>query len=260
MRDAGGQIFHFVLKDDPAYDASAAYDMPPLEEVVTTDGKRVRTWDISNQIQLKPGTPANPTKDTPAFMELTDEGSLEFLEVSQTFKKAVFHGKVLKGAYVLARESASTEFWEFQRSAGPQLSKRAEYPVYLVKADKVRHWVFGIVMEPLERDTQGHFITESEITDALEFYALNSMLYDYEHQFVLPPKDAVPVMLFQAPADMEWPVGDSFYAIRKGSWVQVTKVLNPKLWTLIEKGEVNAYSIRGWGRVGDERPIPKEFA
>lgn len=368
----------FLLKDDPRGDRSvsafqlAGADHPKL---TLADGRTLDAFALVGRVALKPepGKPdaANPTKDTPAWVETLARGPFRVLEDSPDFKKFEFAGRGFRGLYTLRREAPGSEFWQFDPSAGPELSKAgpstgankvklppagereaeefvpalpaptdlgygttavptprvqlapggnhggtpssapqavekpdqvppaaveaekqvqalldlahafgyeivdprtgkpvtagspdSEGPegaepvtktVRLFKADRLQQIVYGVVMEPDEVDTQGHFATAADISDACHYYATNWLLIDEEHARVVPRTEAVPVELFIAPVDIEWPIDDqgNVEVVRQGSWVQATKILSPALWQKYESGELNAYSIRGWGRIKD---------
>lgn len=71
-----------------------------------------RLWTIVNP-------DANPTKNTPAYSVLIDDGKAEVLEDSDLFKKVRFKGKNLKGIYTYIREDPKTDIWVMEKSGLP---------------------------------------------------------------------------------------------------------------------------------------------
>jgi len=71
-----------------------------------------RLWTIVNK-------DANPTKNTPAYTVLIDDGEAEVLEDSDLFKKVRFKGKNLKGIYIFMREDPKTDIWVMAKSGLP---------------------------------------------------------------------------------------------------------------------------------------------
>lgn len=69
--------------------------------------------------EIKPGEPGNPTKNTPAWIEMTDRGRALILESNESFVKANFRGKSLKGLFVFARQEPGSTAWNFEKSELP---------------------------------------------------------------------------------------------------------------------------------------------
>lgn len=108
------KIWHLVLKNNPLGSQSVmGYEKPCTDLSSMEKGKK-------GVEELEPGTPWNPTKDTPAFIEALDFGSCTILEDSDTFKKVEFHGQELKGLYAFTREAPESDFWIMSRSDLPK--------------------------------------------------------------------------------------------------------------------------------------------
>lgn len=119
------------------------------------------------------------------------------------------------------------------------------WEVEIIKADKKRHTITSVVMQPDKRDAQKDTVTEEDIADAIEGYMMNARgAIDLLHKEILPPTKAVLVQIWQSPVAFEI----EGRPIKKGAWLQSTKILDMELWSRIEKGEINAYSIKGWGK------------
>ena len=68
--------------------------------------------------------PWNPTKDTPAWIERIDHGSVQILESSSDLLKIKFIGK-LKGTWLLTREEPGSKWWIVRRvKEGPEVEKK----------------------------------------------------------------------------------------------------------------------------------------
>jgi len=70
--------------------------------------------------EIKPGEKGNPTKNTPAWIEMLDRGRALILESNESFVKVNFHGKSLKGLYVFARQEPTSNMWTFEHSEVPE--------------------------------------------------------------------------------------------------------------------------------------------
>ena len=68
----------------------------------------------------KPGEPGfnpwNPTKETPAWVELIDHGDIEALERTPNLIRVQFKGGEMKGTWLLAREEPGSKFWHTRRT------------------------------------------------------------------------------------------------------------------------------------------------
>lgn len=127
----------------------------------------------------------------------------------------------------------------------------------LVKADVKRRIVYGVVLKPRlspkgepvgDADTQGHRARAEEIEKAAHDFMKRSRQHDAHHRDVLPLEKACPVESYLAPQDL---VLDG-KSIPAGSWVMAVHVPDDELWAEVESGEINAFSIRGWGK---SRPV-----
>jgi len=64
---------------------------------------------------IKPGTPGNPTKATPAYIETLDTFSVDISEVTDVYMKMVFEGKKLKGTYIARKPEESMNLWRIEK-------------------------------------------------------------------------------------------------------------------------------------------------
>ena len=105
-----------------------------------------------------------------------------------------------------------------------------------------RGLVYGLVYEPLVKDTDGEFATAEEIETAAHNYLPAAMLnIQHDENQTLKNADSVVVESYIAPCDFT--LGDD--KVTKGSWVLVTKVFNEELRDQIRKGEITGYSMEG---------------
>ena len=120
LRISDDEIWHLVLKDNPLKGPVVGYEKPCSKDAVfiTTEGKRVPVMELDRRISLKPGTDANPTKATPAYIEPVDGGTCIVLDESEGWKKIEFRGKKLKGVYTFRKEP-EMPFWQMERSEVP---------------------------------------------------------------------------------------------------------------------------------------------
>ena len=99
--------YDLVLPDDVLENASTSVYMAKFSE---------ERWKAEGEVPA--GSALNPTKKTPSSIEVLDRGSVELLEDSPEFKKLLFSGKKLKGAWTVRKRKGST-LWSMSRSQGP---------------------------------------------------------------------------------------------------------------------------------------------
>jgi len=130
---------------------------------------------------------------------------------------------------------------------------------YLVmKKDDMRHLVYGIVLEPNVVDCQGDYESEESIEGAAHAYLIKMWgikeraMIGSEHE--VPVAKAIPVQSYIAPVDFYYEGCEQIeeYLVRKGSWVLVTLVEDPKEFNKVKTGEYSGYSMQG---VGFRRPV-----
>jgi len=132
-----------------------------------------------------------------------------------------------------------------EKHSGGESGDKSEkaWEVSLIKSD-TKHLVYGVVLAPNETDSQNDTIDEAEIEHAAHGFMRKSQTMDLNHDSILPQDHARPVESYLAPVDFEID-GEM---IKKGSWVMVTYIPDDEIWKQIEGGDIQAYSIRGWGK------------
>jgi len=132
IREAPDKFWHLVLEEDPldSPEGVSGYEKEMSgKPVETPKGKRLDAMEIKpgERVDLKPGTEANPTKETPAWLETLDAGNCETMDEGNGWRKIRFDGKKLKGAWFFRQEEGNN-FWLMSQSGGPKVSKAAFPP------------------------------------------------------------------------------------------------------------------------------------
>ena len=129
-----------------------------------------------------------------------------------------------------------------------------EYKVKIAKVDEgERQLSYGVVLRADVEDRQGHTVPAEEVEKAAHKWMARSRHYDYQHVFDLDPGDAEVVESFIAPVDMF--VVDEKPMVVKGDWVVVTHYKDKNLWERVKKGDIQAYSIRGFGIIEETNEV-----
>lgn len=115
--------------------------------------------------------------------------------------------------------------------------------VQIVKADRKRHLVCGVVLEPETVDLQNDIISAEEIEQAAHKFLAEYRQIGDSHERTA---DATVVESYLAPMELNL----NGQTIKPGSWVMVTKIHNVDLWDKIESGEYQSYSIGGYANSG----------
>ena len=149
-----------------------------------------------------------------------------------------------------------TSFWQCYREAEkymkskPPLNsnklRKAEMMLKIVKADKRKQIVGGIIYEPFVEDTQGDWTTPDEIEKAMhgfmERYSRDPKRIKIEHE---GKKYYFPILeCFQPEVDT---IKDG-KKIPAGAWWILIKVKDKNIWDAIERGELTGFSMGGKAR------------
>lgn len=116
--------------------------------------------------------------------------------------------------------------------------------VPILKADKYKQIVYGVILEPGSVDGQDDWMEPEEIEKAAHRYLLNSRVIGSEHS---NPIHARPVESFIAPQDFEANGQYGPQAVKKGSWVLGAYIEDPKEWQKVLDGEYTGFSVGGMG-------------
>ena len=121
---------------------------------------------------------------------------------------------------------------------------KANFQTYgrILKADAEKHYVTGIVYEPMVEDTDGNYMTEDEIMKAAHWFMKNAGDADIQHCFEKAEGVEV-VESYVAKSDMEI----EGQPIKKGTWLMTMEVTNDEVWDAIEKGDITGFSMGGKG-------------
>ncbi len=121
---------------------------------------------------------------------------------------------------------------------------KAEFRTYgrILKADIEKHFVTGVVYEPMVEDTDGNYMTEEEITKAAHWFMKNAGDADIQHCFEKAEGVEV-VESYVAKCDMEI----EGQPVKKGTWLMTMEVTDTNVWERIEKGEITGFSMGGKG-------------
>lgn len=114
-------------------------------------------------------------------------------------------------------------------------------PIY--KADSAQQKVWAVVLEPYTVDAQGDWETPDEIEKACHAWMENWQAHNIRHKGDVN-KDIRTVECYIAPTDFAL----GAQPVRKGSWVMGVHILDGDVWQQVEKGELNGFSIEGYGR------------
>jgi hypothetical protein len=123
-----GESWHLQLQSDPLKGETAGTVVKGEDKVTDTDGKTTDVFDLKRgqSVDLKPGSKLNPTKETPAALEVVDAGTAQALAVDKATRKYDFSGESLKGGYFFRAEDEKEPggFWLMSRSSGPETKEQ----------------------------------------------------------------------------------------------------------------------------------------
>lgn len=110
-----------------------------------------------------------------------------------------------------------------------------------------KHYLTGIVYEPMVADAHDNYMTADEIQKACHWFSKNGNKVDIQHCFV--KKEGLEVVEnYIAPCDME--IGG--VAIKKGTWLMTVECTDDEVWKSVENGDITGFSMGGIGDYADE--------
>lgn len=112
--------------------------------------------------------------------------------------------------------------------------------------DDAKRIVYGVVMQPGVRDSQGDVVCCEEIEQAAHRFLAESRKHDVQH--AEEQVDVVPVESFIAPMDMPF----AGRPVLKGSWVMAVHVPDEEIWQQVVKDELTGFSIGGTAERAEE--------
>lgn len=112
----------------------------------------------------------------------------------------------------------------------------------IVSKDEEQRTVLGIVLEPDVVDAQSETISAIEIEDSAHGWLANSQHVGFMHTELID-KEIEIYESYVAPVDFE--IND--FKIKKGTWLVMAHVVNDKLWGAVKDGQINGFSVGGYG-------------
>jgi len=113
-------LFHLVLERNPLEESEVSgYEKPSEDREAMARGKD-GPEELKPSGDAKPREPGfnpwNPTKETPAWVEMIDHGNVEVLERTPNLIRVQFKDGEMKGTWLLVREEPGSKFWVMRRT------------------------------------------------------------------------------------------------------------------------------------------------
>lgn len=104
-----GPLMNWILNDDiRAVDETIATLEFCKERDFMTKGEKGPEY-------IPPGRPGNPTKDTPAYIQILDKGTVRFMTITDEFVIMQIRMKDLRGHYLVVRRDPRLNLWDFRK-------------------------------------------------------------------------------------------------------------------------------------------------
>jgi len=154
-------------------------------------------------------------------------------------------------------KNTTDELIEKQDCVGQDLPGKSESLVVPIsKADSEKQIVYGIVLDPYQIDSQDDWVPPRAIEETAHRWLAESRVIGLDHSdkanafpvesymVPYPPGEYDKAMANEPHKAYTMPFGDD--VVHSGSWVLGTK-LGDSEWSKVKEGELNAYSIGGYG-------------
>lgn len=113
----------------------------------------------------------------------------------------------------------------------------------ILKSEDDKQIVYGVVMEPMENDTDDNWTTADQIESAAHLFMKSFRQIDTEHN--RENIDATPVENWIQHEDTI--IGGQ--TVKAGSWVMGVKIEDPEQWASVKAGEYSGFSIDATTRI-----------
>jgi hypothetical protein len=137
-----------------------------------------------------------------------------------------------------------------------RVEKYAEVPI--LKVDRVKRVVYGVVLDPYSVDSQGDWVPPADVEETAHGWMARSRVIGLQHG---KKANAVPVESWLVPYPTEEDYRKAMEGkphriyrmklgsdrVHSGAWILGTKILDDGLWKDIEEGRLQSYSIGGFG-------------
>ena len=135
--------------------------------------------------------------------------------------------------------------------------EQAKKAVNIYKADKAKRIVYGVVLDPYIVDAHDDYVSPKEIEETAHNFMISSRTIGLDHGGATDAQ-VVESWVEKYPTEEDYkkaiageahkahrkPFGDDF--VHSGSWILGVK-LSPENWAKVQAGELNAFSIGGFG-------------
>lgn len=120
--------------------------------------------------------------------------------------------------------------------------------VPITKTVEEKRIVYGVVYEPLVKDSDGHWMRAEEIEKMAHGFMRNLRLHQIDRDHSQEAGEGIVVESFIArKGDPDFP---------EGAWVLGTQITKAETWEAIKRGEITGYSIQGVGELIPDTPEP----
>lgn len=118
--------------------------------------------------------------------------------------------------------------------------KKSGMDVTIFKSDEDKRIVTGVVLEPMFMDLEADIMTPDEVEKAAHIFMLEHRTIGFRHR---TKADAKLVESYIAPVDFEL----NGQKVKKGTWIISVFVEDLELWAAIKRGEIQGFSVGGYG-------------
>ena len=102
------------------------------------------------------------------------------------------------------------------------------------------HYVTGVVYEPMAEDTDGNYMTASEVEKAAHYFFKHGAGCDLQHdEEVLDSVNVVESWVEKSDTE----IGGE--PVKKGTWLITAEIADDKLWDDVQKGDITGFSMGG---------------
>lgn len=160
------------------------------------------------------------------------------------------------------RNWAESKLEQYERQREREKSSKRSERVGIYKADHEKRIVYGVVLDPYIIDAHNDYLSPSVIEETAHDFLSESRVVGLDHDKEASGAKVVEswIQPYPTPEDYRAAIDGKPHkayvqnfgeeVIRSGSWVLGVK-LTPELWSKVKSGELNGFSIGGYGKRED---------
>jgi hypothetical protein len=162
--------------------------------------------------------------------------------MSKKIKKSIEISDAKISFLSLVDKAANGWEWVIAKDNKSKPGFKLQAPILKFEDSQEKHYITGVVYEPLVGDAHDNYMTAEEIKKAADWFNTNGQGADLQHNYSV--QEGITIT-------KSWVVEEDTTingtVVKAGTWLAEAEVTDSNLWEKIEKGEITGWSMGGEG-------------